>query len=291
MNLATHKNIDLDSEKIDLFTTIGNQIAAAANNARLYEDLEAKIKTLKRKNELIEFFAYSISHDLKSPAAGLYALTKRLQEKCGGGLDEKGKTYCAQILRTTEHIVALVDNINAYIETRDTPLNLEKVKVKEIMDTIRCEFSDIIRRRQIRWLEPENLPEIIADKLALSRVFRNFTDNALKYGGKKMLQIKVGYKEDEAFHIFSFTDDGVGINEKHAGKIFEIFQRHETSRGTSGSGLGLAIVKEVAARHQGKSWMGKNGEKGTSFSISISKDLGPVNEFKRHGDGILGTRS
>jgi K+-sensing histidine kinase KdpD len=273
MNLASRKVISLDQEEVDMFTAVGNQIATAANNARLYEDLEAKIKALEQKNELIESFTYSISHDLKSPAAGLYALTKSLQEKCGGGLDEKGKTYCDQILKTTEHILALVDNINAYIETRETPLNLEKVKVKEITERIRCEFSDIMGRRHIRWSEPEPLPEIIADKLALSRVFRNFTDNALKYGGEKLLQIDVGYKEDEAFHIFSFSDDGVGINEKHAEKVFEIFQRHETSRGISGSGLGLAIVKEVAARHQGESWMGKNEENGATFFISISKDL------------------
>jgi K+-sensing histidine kinase KdpD len=273
MNLASRKIISLDQEKVDMFTAVGNQIAAAANNARLYEDLEAKIKALKEKNELIESFAYSISHDLKSPAAGLYALTKSLQKRCGGGLDEKGKTYFVQILKTTEHIVALVDNINAYIETRESPLNLEKVEVKEITERIRCEFSDIIGRRHIRWSEPESLPEIIADRLALSRVFRNFTDNALKYGGEKLLQIDVGYKEDEAFHIFSFSDDGVGIDEKDAEKIFEIFHRHETSRGIAGSGLGLAIVKEVAARHQGESWMDKNGEKGATFFVSISKDL------------------
>lgn len=287
MNLASRKIISLDQEKVDMFTAVGNQIAAAANNARLYEALEAKIKALKQKNELIESFAYSISHDLKSPAAGLYALTKNLQEKCGGGLDERGKKYCEQILKTTEHIVALVDNINAYIETRETPLNLEKVKVKEITETIRCEFSGIMRRRHIRWSEPESLPEIIADRLALSRVFRNFTDNALKYGGEKLLQIDVGYKEEEAFHIFSFSDDGVGIHERDAEKIFEIFQRHQTSRGISGSGLGLAIVREVAARHQGESWMGKNGKNGATFFISISKYLKLANESKTHGEQIL----
>ena len=283
MNLASRSIISLDQEKVDMFTAVGNQIAAAANNAILYEDLEGKIKALKKTNELIESFAYSISHDLKSPAAGLYALTKSLQEKYGGSLDEKGKKYCDQILKTTEHIVALVDNINAYIETREAPLNLEKVRVKEITERIRFEFSDIMGRRHIKWSEPQSLPEIIGDRLALSRVFRNFTDNALKYGGEKLLQIDVGYKEDEAFHIFSFSNDGVGINEKDAEKIFEIFQRHETARGISGSGLGLAIVKEVAARHQGESWMDKNRENGVSFFISISKDLQPVNELKRMG--------
>ena len=68
---------------------------------------------------MIKFFAYSISHDVTSPAAGLYALTKRLQDKCGSGLDEKDRAYCDQILKTAKHIVALVEDINAYIVTNE----------------------------------------------------------------------------------------------------------------------------------------------------------------------------
>ena len=273
MNLASRKVISLDQEKIDVFTAVGNQIAIAANNAKLYEELKAKIETLKEKKELMKFFAYSVSHDLKSPVAGLYALTKRLQDKCETGLDEKGKAYCGQIMKTAEHILALVEDINGYVVSRETPLNLEKVRVREITESIRNEFSSRLKQRHIRWSEPETLPEITGDRLAVLRVFRNFTDNALKYGGKELSQINVGYEEDEAFHVFSFSDDGVGIKEEDNKKIFEIFQRHETSKGTSGSGLGLAIVKEVAARHQGETWVANNGKRGASFFVSISKDL------------------
>ena len=273
MNLASRRVISLDQEKIDVFTAVGNQIAIAANNAKLHEELKAKIETLKEKNELIKFFAYSVSHDLKSPATGLYALTKRLQDKSETSLDEKGRAYCGQILKTAEHIVALVEDINGYIVSRETPLNLERIKIREITESIRNEFSSRLSERHIRWSEPETLPEITGDKLALLRVFRNFTDNALKYGGEELSQINVGYEEDDTFHVFSFIDDGVGIKEEDKKKMFEIFQRHETSRRTSGSGLGLAIVKEVAARHQGETWMANNGRKGTSFFVSISKDL------------------
>jgi len=273
MNLASRKVISLDHEKIDVFTAVGNQIAIAANNAKLYEDLKAKIETLKEQNELIKFFTYSISHDLKSPVTGLYALTKRLQDKCGTSLHEKSSAYCDQILKTAEHIVALVKDIDAYVVTRETPINLQRINVKEITESIRNEFFGRLKQRHIKWSEPENMPEITADKLSLLRVFRNLTDNALKYGGEELSQITVGYEEDKAFHVFSFSDDGVGIKEEDNKKIFEIFQRYETSRGTSGSGLGLAIVKEVAARHQGETWMANNGRKGASFFMSVSKDL------------------
>ena len=121
MNLATSKEIQLDQGKIDLFTTIGNQIAVAADNVRLYADLEAQIGTLREKREVIKFFAYSVSHDLKSPAVALYALTKRLNEKYAHILDEKGKEHCRQILRTAERVVALVEQLNSYIVAKETP--------------------------------------------------------------------------------------------------------------------------------------------------------------------------
>jgi K+-sensing histidine kinase KdpD len=276
MNLASRKVISLDQEKIDVFTAIGSQIAIAANNAKLHEALKTKIETLKEKETLIKFFAYSVSHDLRSPASGLYALTKRLQDRYGTSLDEKSRVYCGQILKTAEHIVALVNDINGYIVSKEAPLNLEKIKVRTITESIRNEFSSKLRQRHIRWSEPETLLEITGDKLALLRVFRNFTDNALKYGGEELSQINVGYEEDEGFHVFSFSDNGVGIKEEDRKMIFQIFQRNETSRRISGSGLGLAIVKEIAARHRGETWMANNGRKGTSFFISISKDLKPI---------------
>jgi len=274
MNLATSKEtIALKEDKIDLLTAIGNQIAIAANNAKLYEELNNQIRILEEKKEMIKFFAYSVSHDLKSPAVGIHGLTKRLQEKYGFLLDEKGKTYCDQILKTSENMVALVQKINDYMRTKEAPFRIEKFRLKEITEMIRNEFSSIMESRQINWSEPDLLPEIMGDKMAVSRVLRNFVDNALKYGGDGMMEIRIGFKEDAAFHILSVSDDGIGIKDGDKEKIFERFQRDETSRGIAGSGLGLAIVKETAERHQGRAWM-ENGKKGgTTFYFSISKDL------------------
>jgi K+-sensing histidine kinase KdpD len=275
MNLAANKMIKLDQFKIDLLRAMGNQIAVAATNARLFEELKNKIETIKEKKEMIKFFAYSVSHDLKSPATSVYGLAKRLQEKYEDSLDGKGRAYCDQLLKTSEQMVSLVEDINVYIATKEVPLNIERIDVKEITEGIREGFSTILLQRRIKWVQPEHLPEIFADRLALSRVFRNLVDNALKYGGEKLHEIKLGYKESNSFHIFSFGDDGVGIREGDREKIFEVFQRHETSKGTAGSGLGLAIVREVAARHRGNAWVDSGGERGTTFYVSIPTDLEP----------------
>ena len=116
-------------------------------------------------------------------------------------LDEKAKNTCDQILKASEQIAALVENINLYISTKETPLSVERVKLKEILQMVKDEFSTRLNIRQIRWSEPENMPEIRVDRLSILRVFRNLVDNALKYGGYDLSEISVGYKESDQFHI------------------------------------------------------------------------------------------
>jgi len=237
------------------------------------KEREQAEKALKESSERIKLFAYSVSHDLKIPAIGIYGLTKLLHGHYTEVLDEKGKSYCDQILKASEQIAALVEQINAYISTKEAPLTIERIKLKEILRMVREEFSTQLNIRQISWWEPEYLPEIKADRFSILRVLRNLVDNALKYGGDDLSEVKIGYKESDEHHILSVKDDGVGIREEDTKKIFRIFMRKKSAKGIEGTGLGLAIVKEIAEQHNGKVWAKPGPKKGTTFYISISKYL------------------
>ena len=230
-------------------------------------------KALQDSSQKLKLFAYSVAHDLKSPAIGVYGLTKRLSKNYKDVLDEKGRNYCDQILRASEHIAALVDKVNVYIATKEARLSIERINIAEILQMLKDEFSARLSIRQIDWLEPETAVEIKADRLSMLRAFRNFVDNSLKYGGERLSKIWTGYEESEDFHIFSFSDNGKGLKEEDSEKIFGAFQRNETSRGVEGAGLGLTIVKEIAEQHGGKVWVEPRSKKGTTFYISISKNL------------------
>jgi PAS domain S-box-containing protein len=230
-------------------------------------------EALRDSSEKLKLFAYSVAHDLKSPAIGVYGLTKRLSKNYRDILDEKGRTYCDQILRTSEHIAALVDKVNVYIATKEARLAIERIKIAEILQMLKEEFSARLSIRQIAWLEPITAVEIKADRLSMLRAFRNFVDNSLKYGGERLSTIWTGYDESEDFHIFSFSDNGKGLKEEDSEKIFGAFQRNETSKGVEGAGLGLTIVREIAEQHGGKVWVEPRSKKGTTFYISISKHL------------------
>lgn len=236
-------------------------------------DLAAANAALKESSDKIKFFAYAISHDLRSPAVGLHGLAKRLFDKYKDTLDETGRTYCEMMMKAANHIASLAENINAFIRTKEAPLAVEKVDVKEIFRTIREEFSSHLGPGRINWIEHDSPQEIKADKESLLRVLRNLVDNALKYGGEGLSRIEVGCQEARGFYTLWVGDNGAGLGDEDASKYFQLFVRGTSDRNTEGTGLGLAIVKEIAERHCGKVWAESVPEKGTTFYVSLSKDL------------------
>ena len=247
----------------------------------IYQDITERKRAeeaLKDASEKLKFFAYSVAHDLKSPAIGVYGLTKQLSKHARDVLDEKGKTYCDQILKVSEHIAALVEKINVYIATKETLPLIETLNIPEIFKMLRDEFSVQLSIRRIEWILPESEVEINADRLSILRIFRNLIDNALKYGGESLTRIMVGYEDSEKLHIFSVSDNGRGLKEADSKRIFGLFQRNETSRGVEGAGLGLAIVKEIAGQHGGRVWVEPRGKEGITFYVSISKNLRPAED-------------
>ena len=176
-------------------------------------------------------------------------------------------------MKSSEQIAALAEKINTYISTKEKSLTIERVSPKEIIKMIREEFSIQLNLREIKWLEPENFPEIMADRISILRVLRNLVDNALKYGGDSLSEIEIGYKDSYEAHILFVRDDGVGLKQEGFKDIFELFKREKTSLGIKGTGLGLAIVKEIAEQHQGEVWARHGPKKGITFYISILKSL------------------
>lgn len=230
-------------------------------------------EALRESAEKIKLFAYSISHDLKTPIISVYGLTRLLHSHSHAALNERGRHICEQILKAARQAAELVEKINTYISTKETGLNIEEVELAEVVDMVREEFEERLRERRIRWSQSEMLPSIRADRLSLSRLLRNLIDNALKYGGNPLTQIAVVYNRTEKFHCVSVTDDGAGIEQMDYEKIFDLFERRQASRAIEGAGLGLAIVKEIAAQHGGRVYVESEPGIRTVFHVSIARTL------------------
>jgi signal transduction histidine kinase len=236
-------------------------------------ELAAANAALRKQAERIKLFAYSVIHDLKSPTVGLHGVTQLLQRNYATALDEKGRKYCNLILRSSEQLAEMVDKINVFISTKESPVLIQPVNLKEVLQIVREEFATRINGHKISWVEPNWIPEIRADRLSMIRLYRNLVDNSLKYGGEALSRICIRHRENERSHILSVSDDGAGLKNLHKEKLFGPFTRRETSYGIEGTGLGLAIVREIAERHKGQAWAEPGEKGGMTVSISISKDL------------------
>ena len=287
MNLGSKKVIKLGQEEIDLLMTMGHQIGVASSNARIYRDLQEKLREVQEKKETIKFFAYSASHDLKGPAIGLCGLMERFHRQYGDLLDDTGRLYCKTILKTAAQIATLAEQINSYIAAREVPLSIGKVNMEEMLTQLRQEFDGPLREQNVALLAPSFFPEVIGDELRLTRAFRNLLDNALKYGGEGLSEIRFAHEESEYQHIFSITDDGVGIKEEDIKRLFHFFQRLETSSHTEGSGMGLAIAKEAAKKHLGDVWVESVPQRGATFYLSISKRLASLETKSSQKEGTI----
>jgi signal transduction histidine kinase/CHASE3 domain sensor protein len=246
-------------------------VATALN--QMAEKRKTAEQEVQESADKIKLFSYSISHDLKSPAIGIHGLAMLLQKQSEDSLSDKGKRTCDQIVKTSALIEELVNHINAFISTREAPITLEKIPMDEVLDVIRDEVWERLEAAGVKWSQPEQLPEIKADRLSMIRVIRNLVDNALKYGGNALGRIVLGHDETDTHHIFSVSDDGAGLREEELEGIFEAFKRKKSAKGIQGTGLGLAIVKEIMARHGGDAWAKPGPERGVTFFLSISKTL------------------
>ena len=105
----------------------------------------------------------------------------------------------------------------------------------------------------------------------MAQVFQNLLANSMKFKSERPLEIYIKAVEENSHWLFSFRDNGIGINPEYAGKIFEIFKRLHTREEYAGSGMGLAICKNIIERHGGRIWVESEPGRGATFFFTIKK--------------------
>lgn len=272
INLGSRRLIKLEMETIDLLSVLGNIIAVALENVRRAGRLEEQAREIKSQKEAVEFLAYTVSHDLKSPASAIGALADRLLRVHGKNLDPKGQETCRQVRKAAEGIERLVRELNHYIQAKAQPLKLEMVDLQEVAADIQANVSADLVAEKVTLAVPDDLGRVWADRLTLTRALTNLVDNALKYGGPDLSLIELSRGEQDDFVVLTVKDNGVGLSPELGKNVFELFRRGETSQGREGTGLGLAIVQQAAKRHGGEAWVDSQPGQGAAFHISLLKE-------------------
>jgi Bacteriophytochrome (light-regulated signal transduction histidine kinase) len=118
-------------------------------------------------------------------------------------------------------------------------------------------------------VETGHLPLVLAELPLLTAVFQNLLSNALKFSGGKPPRIVITCTRDEPFWLFSFSDNGIGIEPEYAERIFVIFQRLHERTAYPGTGIGLAMTRKIIEYFGGRIWLDTSYTEGSRFLFTL----------------------
>ena len=231
-------------------------------------ELSERAKDLERSNSELQQFAYVASHDLQEPLRMVASFTQLLAKRYKDKLDDDARDFMNYAVDGATRMQALISDLLNYsrIGTQGKALALtdSDALFKWVLDSLqfRIEESGAVIVR-------DPLPMVMADPQQLGQLFQNLLTNAIKFRGEVPPNVRISTERDGKNWKISVRDNGIGISQEHAERIFVIFQRLHTKTEYPGTGIGLAICKKVVERHGGRIWIEPSPGGGTTFCFTI----------------------
>jgi PAS domain S-box-containing protein len=232
---------------------------------------------LEHLNRELEAFAYSVSHDLRSPLRAIDGFTSILLEEYSTKIDEEGQRLCRVISESALKMGQLIDDLLAFSRLNRSAINYSNVDMKVMVATVFAEITAPEKKATIRF-DMQELPDALCDPGLLKQVWINLLSNAAKFTRNRAHpDIVVGFTRSDAEITYFVKDNGVGFEQQYANKLFEVFQRLHSSDEFEGTGVGLAIVQRIISRHGGRVWAEGELQKGATFYFTLPVKLETVN--------------
>ena len=244
--------------------------AVVASFVDITERKEANAE-LEAKNEELEHFAYTISHDLRSPLFTIKGFIGLLENDIALGRKERLAVNIKQITNAADKMQLLLNKILELsrigrLANPSEAINLVTL-ASEAVDLIR---GNVDARGVVVDIDPA-LPTVVGDRIRLLQVFQNLLENAVKFmGDQETPMIEVGLRHDEGEAVIYVKDNGIGIAPHYQDKVFRLFERLNPH--IEGSGFGLSLVSRIIDVHRGRIWIESEGEgKGSTFCFTLPR--------------------
>jgi len=233
-----------------------------------HASLETRTEDLQRSNSELEQFAYVASHDLQEPLRKVASFCQLLQRRYAGRLDAKADEYIEHAVDGAKRMQALINDLLAFSRVGRTAQHREPVSCAVLLAQAWANLAADVRRTHAT-IEVGELPVVLGEASLLTAAFQNLVNNTLKFHGDEPPRVTVTARRDGEFWLFSFSDNGIGIEPEYAERIFVIFQRLHDRATYPGTGIGLAMVRKIVEYHGGRIWLDTAVTAGSRFWFTL----------------------
>lgn len=236
----------------------------------LLRDISEEVSMERMKRNLISV----VAHELKTPVTTLRLQSETLQRQIRSGKLSDSQQLLTEMLEESERLQNLICD---WLDV--SRLEAGSLVIKPKVQTVTAILNKAMKSVHLHFphlevslkVEPE-AECVLADKDRMTQVFVNILENAARYNDKEKPTCNVRSEKIDDSVVISFSDNGIGVSEKHLSKIFDSFYQVDMGSGrkVGGTGLGLSICRGIMAAHGGKIWAEQNPKGGTVFKISLS---------------------
>ena len=238
---------------------------------RIASDLKKASNELLRSNAELDQFAAVASHDLQEPLRMIVSYVDLLKSKYGSLFDDQANRYMGIIADGGMRMTEMIRAILAYSQIGDESSKMSFVDSSIALGSAMANLKAKVADTQASIVDGP-LPSVTANVNQLSQLFQNLLSNAMKFrSDHRACAIQVRAVEAKDEWTFLVADNGIGMDQEGALRIFQLFQRLHARDKYPGSGIGLATCKKIVEHHSGRIWVESTPDVGSTFFFTLPK--------------------
>ncbi|WP_430901350.1 MULTISPECIES: sensor histidine kinase [unclassified Paraflavitalea] len=241
------------------------------------EQQQKEIELLQRNEAYRKEFLQNLAHEFKTP---IFAIQGYVDTLLDGAMEDQevAKRFLEKASKNTARLVNLVSDLDEItrLESGEQLLYKQNFVIQDLIQEVYDTLSIKLQAKNIQASIKKGCEApitVFADKEKIKQVLVNLVVNATKYGKQNGTIVASVYNTDEQHVIVEVSDDGIGIEEEHLGRIFERFYRTDSarSRDKGGTGLGLAICKHIIEAHGETVHVRSTPDVGTTIGFTLAR--------------------
>ena len=267
-----HRQFDDNNQ----FTKQYGVLRNISERKKVETERETLITELQAKNDELEQFTYTVSHDLKAPLITISGFIGYLEEDALKGNIDRLKKDIQRIHDATSKMQRMLNELLELSRIGRMMNPPEDVPFGEIVQEALGNVRGQLDEGKIRVEVGGGLPIVHGDRLRLVAVVQNLLDNAAKFMGEQTEpEIHIGVVQKNKETVFFVRDNGKGIAPEYHERVFGLFNKLDAS--TGGTGIGLALVKRIVEVHGGRIWVESEAGQGATFFFTFGDHLSSPN--------------